>query len=140
MDTLSHYYEYDTIEDIHPNKEFVKFDEILDPDGKLLPVEIFVEIPNNAIGKSHTLKDKPSNNMAESVALNNTSNTSDSVSSLDNEDITASTSGNDKESLHTCIEQSFNLTSSVKKAYQKDKLYSIILAKPKAHPMVSCKR
>ena len=114
-DTLSHYYKYDAIEDIHPNKEFVKVDEILDPDGELLPVERFVEIWNNVIRKLCRLKDKPSDTMAESVALNNISNTSDSVSSLDDEDVVTITSGNDKESLHIHIEQSFYLTSSVKK-------------------------
>ena len=38
-DSLSHYYEYDTIEDEYPNSEFVKVDEILDPDGDLAPVQ-----------------------------------------------------------------------------------------------------
>ena len=31
-DSLSRYYEYDTIEDEYPNSKFVKADEILDPD------------------------------------------------------------------------------------------------------------
>ena len=43
-DALSCSYEYDTIEDKHPNKEFIKADEILYPDGELLLVERFVEI------------------------------------------------------------------------------------------------
>ena len=60
--------------------------------------------------------------MAESVAMNNTNNTTDSISSLDDDDVVAIYSGNDKESLHTCIEQSFNVTSKVKQAYRKDKL------------------
>ena len=38
-DSLSCYYEYDTIEDQYPNSEFVKADEILDPDGDLAPVQ-----------------------------------------------------------------------------------------------------
>ena len=38
-DSLSHYYEYDTIEDEYPNSEFVKADEILDPDRDLAPVQ-----------------------------------------------------------------------------------------------------
>ena len=44
VDALSRYYEYDTVEDNHPDKEFIKADEILDPEGELLPVERFVEI------------------------------------------------------------------------------------------------
>ena len=43
-DSLSRYYEYDTIEDEYPNSEFVKVDEILDPDGDLAPIQQFVEI------------------------------------------------------------------------------------------------
>ena len=43
-DALSCYYEYDTAEDKHSNKEFVKADKVLDPDGELLPVERFMEI------------------------------------------------------------------------------------------------
>ena len=35
-DSLSHYYEYNTIEDEYPNSEFIKADEILDPDGDLV--------------------------------------------------------------------------------------------------------
>ena len=54
--------------------------------------------------------------MTESVALNNTDTALNLISSLDNDDIIAITSGNDKESLHTCIEQSFDLTSTVKQA------------------------
>ena len=38
-DSLSCYYEYDTIEDEYPNSEFVKADEILDPDRDLAPVQ-----------------------------------------------------------------------------------------------------
>ena len=38
-DSLSHYYEYNTIEDKYPNSEFVKVDEILDPDRDLAPVQ-----------------------------------------------------------------------------------------------------
>ena len=77
--------------------------------------------------------------MAESVAINNSNTTTDSISSLDNDDVVAIDSGNDKESLHTHIEQSFNLTSKVKQAYQKDKLYSKILEKLKAHALFGCK-
>ena len=43
-DSLSHYYEYYTIEDEYPDSEFIKADELLDPDGGLAPVQQFVEI------------------------------------------------------------------------------------------------
>ena len=88
---------------------------------------------------NHRLQDKPSDAVAESVALNNTNKNTDSVSSLDNEDVIAINAGNDKESLQICTEQAFDLTSTVKQAYQKDKLYSKILKKLKAHAMFGCK-
>ena len=73
--------------------------------------------------------------MAESVAINNTNTTIDTGNSPDDDDVVAIHSGNDKNSLHTRIEQSFNLTSRVKQAYRRDKLYSKILEKPKAHAL-----
>ena len=100
--------------DKHPDKEFVKADEVIDPNGELLPVERFIEIQNNVIRQSRRLQDKPSNTMAESVALNNTNKNTDSVSSLDNEDVIAINAGNDKESLHICIDQAFDLNSTIK--------------------------
>ena len=77
--------------------------------------------------------------MAESVAINNTNTTTDTSSSPGDDDVVAIHSGNDKESLHTRIEQSFNLTNRVKQAYQKDKLYSQILETLKAHALFGCK-
>ena len=41
---LPHYFEYNTIEDKYPNKDFIKADEILDPDRELVPIERFLEI------------------------------------------------------------------------------------------------
>ena len=38
-DSLSHYYEYDTIEDEYPNSKSVKADEILDLDRDLAPIQ-----------------------------------------------------------------------------------------------------
>ena len=43
-DSLSCYYEYDTIEDEYPNSEFVKADKMLDLDGDLAPIQRFIEI------------------------------------------------------------------------------------------------
>ena len=91
------------------------------------------------IRKSHRLKDKPSDAVAESVAINNTNTTTHFGCSSDDEDVVAINSGNDKESLHTRIEQSFDLTSKVKQAYRKDKLYSKILEKLKAQALFGCK-
>ena len=92
------------------------------------------------IRESRRLKDKPSDTLGESITIiNNTNTIPDSMSSPDDDDIVAISSGNDKESLHTCIEQSFDFTSKVKQAHRKDKLYSKILEKPNAHALFSCK-
>ena len=56
--SLSHYYEYDTIEDEYPNSEFIKADELLDPDRDLAPIQQFVEIQNNMIRRSQRLQEK----------------------------------------------------------------------------------
>ena len=137
-DALSRYYKYDTAEDKPPDREFVKADEILDPDGELLPVERFVEVRTNAIRKSRRLKDKPSEAVAESVVINNTNTARDNSSGPEDDDVVAINSGNDRESLHARIEQSFDLTSKVKRAYRRDKLYSKILEKPKPHVLFGC--
>ena len=57
-DSLSHYYEYNTIEDEYPNSEFVKADKTLNPDGDLAPVQRFVEIRSQAIRKSQRLQER----------------------------------------------------------------------------------
>ena len=56
-DSLSRYYEYNTIEGEYPNSEFIKADEILDPDGDLAPIQRFVEIQNHAIRRSQRLQE-----------------------------------------------------------------------------------
>ena len=57
----------------------------------------------------------------------------------DNNDVIATTSENNKTSLLIKVEQTFNLTKAVKHIYRKDKLYSKILEKPKAHTLFGCK-
>ena len=56
-----------------------------------------------------------------------------------NNNVIATSSGNDKALLLVKVEQTFNLTKTVKHAYQKDKLYSKILEKSKAHALFGCK-
>ena len=38
VDTLSHYFKYNTIEDKVSDKDFIKTNEILDPDGDLVTI------------------------------------------------------------------------------------------------------
>ena len=56
--SLSCYYEYDTIEDEHPNSEFIKADELLNLDGELAPIQQFIEIQNNMIRQLQRLQEK----------------------------------------------------------------------------------
>ena len=60
-DSLSCYYEYDTIWDEYHNSAFIKVDEILDPDGDLAPIQQFIEIQNNAIRRSQRLQESVKN-------------------------------------------------------------------------------
>ena len=73
-DSLSRYYEYDTIEDEYPNSKFVTADEILGLDGDLAPVQQFVEIWNNAIRRLQRLQEKIPAVRLESQMLNETFN------------------------------------------------------------------
>jgi len=43
-DCLSHYYEADKPDEIHPDHEFVSADTKLDPDAELLPIEQYIEV------------------------------------------------------------------------------------------------
>ena len=73
-DGLSCYYEYNTIEDEYPFSEFIKADEILDPDGDLAPIQRFIEIRNNAIRRSQRLQERTPTARLESQMLNETFN------------------------------------------------------------------
>ena len=73
-DSLSRYYEYNTIEDKYPNSEFGKADEILDPDGDLAPVQRFIEIQSQVIRRSQRLQERTPTARLESQMLNETFN------------------------------------------------------------------
>ena len=73
-DSLSHYYEYNTIEDEYPNSEFVKVDKILDPDRNLAPIQQFAEIRNQVIRRSQRLQERTPTVRLESQMLNETFN------------------------------------------------------------------
>ena len=93
-DSLSCYYEYDTIEDEYPNSEFIKADEILDPDGDLAPAQRFIEIQNQAIRRSQRLQEKTPTARLESQMLNETFNNIPEEKEISDEDTIIYTSGN----------------------------------------------
>ena len=131
-DSLSHYYEYNTIEDEHPNSEFIKVDE-LDPDGDLAPIQWFIEIWNNAIRQSQRLQEKIPAVWLESQMLNETFNNVPVEWEQEDNDTITYMSANSGKPLLMMIEIEFNLNKIIMKFYWQDKIYSKILENPKAH-------
>ena len=116
-DTLSCYFEYDTIEDKIPNTDFVKADEILDPDGDLVPIKRFVEIRTNVTRRSHRLQDRMEPAITESKELNQIPMRPLSVVVSDNNDVVTTNAGNNKTLLLVKVRETFNLIKAVRHAY-----------------------
>ena len=134
MDSLSCYYEYNTIEDEHPNSEFVKADKILDLDGDLAPIQQFIEIQNNAIRRLQRLQEKIPAVRLESQMLNETFNKVPvEQEQQEDDDTIAYTSANNGKLLLMIIKKEFDLNKIIMKFYWQDKIYSKILENPKAH-------
>ena len=132
-DSLSCYYEYDTIEDEYPDSEFVKVDEILDLEGDLAPVQQFVEIRNHAIRRSQRLQERTPTARLESQMLNETFNNIPVEQETEDEDTIVYTAGSNGKPLLASIEKEFDLNQLIMKFYQQEKIYSKILENPKAH-------
>ena len=100
---MSHYYEYDTIEDEYPNSEFIKGDEILDPDGDLAPIQQFVEIQSQAIIRSQRLQEKTPTARLEIQMLNKMFNNIPEEQEISDEDTIIYTSGSNGKPLLASI-------------------------------------
>ena len=132
-DSLACYYKYNTIEDEYPNSEFIKADELLDPDGDLAPVQWFIEIWNNMIRRSQRLQEQIPAAQLESQMLNETFNKVPvEQEHKDNDTITYMSANNGKPFL-TIIKKEFDLNKIIMKLYRQDKIYCKILENPKAH-------
>ena len=114
-DSLLHYYKYNTIEDEHPNSEFIKADELLDPDGDLAPVQLFVEIWNNVIRRLQRLQEKIPAAWLESQMLNETFNNVPVEQEHGDDDTIAYMSANNGKSLLMMIEKEFDLNKIIRK-------------------------
>ena len=136
---MSHYLDYDTIEDKIPTTDFIKADEILNPDGDLVPIERFIEIQTNATRRSRQLQDHTEPAVTESKELNQIPTRPLSVVVSDNDNVVATNTGNDKTLLLVKVGETFNLAKAVRHAYRKDNLYSNILEKPRAHALFGIK-
>ena len=113
------------IEDEYPNSEFIKADEILDPDGDLAPIQQFVEIWNQVIRQSQRLQEKTPIVRLESQMLNETFNNIPEEKEISDEDTIVYTSGSNGKPLLTLIEKEFDLNQVIRKFYQQDKKYTL---------------
>ena len=109
------YYEYDTIEDEYPNSEFVKADELLDPDRDLAPIQWFREIQNNAIRRSQRLQERTPTARLESQMLNETFNNIPVEQETEDKDTIIYTAGSNRKLLLASIEKEFDLNQIIRK-------------------------
>ena len=116
-DCLSHYYENDTSEDNHWENTYVNVDIRLDPDGKLLPTDCYMELCAAATRWSKWLAERRESRHIKAEILNagdKQSPPSKDTSFIDN--VTAIAAGNDGKSLWTHIEETMDLRAVVKNA------------------------
>ena len=85
------------------------------------------------------MQDQQEPAIAESKELNKASKSPTPILVSDDNDSITLTSRNNRLSLFIQVEQTFDLTNTVKNTYQKDKLYSKILENPEAHALFGCK-
>ena len=116
-DSLSCYYEYDTIEDEYPNSKFIKAHEILNPNGDLAPVQQFVEIQSQAIRRSQRLQERTPTARLESQTLNETFNNIPEEQEIPDEDTIICTVGSNRKPLLTLIKKEFDLKQIIRKFY-----------------------
>ena len=93
----------------------------LDPDGKLLPTDRYMELHAAVTKRSKRLTKQQESRHIEAEILNagdEQSPPSKDTSSID--DVTAIAAGDDSKSLQTHIEETMDLRAIVKNAYHKD--------------------
>ena len=136
VDCLSRYYENDmSDDDNHSENTYVNVDIRLDPDGKLLPTDQYMELHAAATRRSKYLSEQQESHHIETnilIAGDKQSPLSEDTSLAD--DVTAIAAGNDGKSLWTHIEETMDLRAIVKNAYHKDMICAKIIAQPDAHP------
>ena len=134
-DCLSRYYESDGPNETHPEEEYVNADKRLDPEGKTLPTERFVEIRTAGLRHSECLKDKPQQHVVESNDMNKGGETRPSPIDMDDvEDMCVMDTGPDGSTLRAHVEKALDITRVIKMNYGKDSTFSKVLQNPEAHP------
>ena len=109
------------IEDEYPNSEFVKADEILDPDGDLALIQQFIETQNNAVRRSQRLQERTPAARLESQMFNETFNNIPVEQETEDNDTIAYTSGSNGKPLLASIKKEFNLNKNIMKFINKIK-------------------
>ena len=131
IDNKAHYYENDMSEDNHLENTYVNVDIRLDPDGKLLPTDHYMELCAAATRQSKCLAKQQESPHIEAEILNagdKQSLPSEDISSTD--DVTAIAASNDSKSLQTHVEETMDLRAIVKNAYCKDMICVKIIMQP----------
>ena len=108
-DCMSWYYESDSLDDHHPDHDFMSADTKLDPDRELIPVQQYAEMRTTATRRSIHLAKKAKQQVLDSDQMNN--QVDDAVADPDSDDDPpAFMSRVDRQSLRICIERDINLT------------------------------
>ena len=132
VDCLSRYYEADGPEDYHPDHDFMSADMKLDPDGELLPVQLYVELCSAAARWSRCLAEQTEQRVLNSIQLN-TEFSPIPMGPDEYDSPLAIQARADGQSLHTHVEQQVDLAHIVQKHYREDPVFAKILVHPDAH-------
>ena len=127
-DCLSCYYENDMSDDTHLDNTYVNTDIQLDPDGKLLSTDCYMELHATATRQSKCLAERQESHHIKAEILNDSDKElppSENTSSAD--DVTTIAAGNDSKLLQTHIEETMDLQAIVKNAYCKDMICAKII-------------
>ena len=100
VDCLSHYYENDMSDDTHSDNTYVNTDIQLDPDGKLLPTDHYMEVCAAATRRSkHVAKRQESHHIEAEILNVGDKESLPSEITSPSDDVTAIAAGNDGKSL-----------------------------------------
>ena len=137
-DCLSCYYENETSGDNNSENTYVNADIRLDPEGKLLPTDCYLELHAAVTRRSKRLAKQQESHHIEAKILN--PGDEQSLPSKETSfvgDVTTIAAGNDGKSLRTHVEEMMDLRAVVKNTYHKDTICAKIFTQPDAYPRFS---
>ena len=129
VDCLSCYYENDMSDNNHLENTYVNADIWLDPDGKLLPTDHYMELRAAVTRRSKHLAKRQESHHIEAKILNGSDKKSPpSEDTSPTDDVTAIAAGNDGKSLRTHVEETMDSQAIIKNTYHKDMIRAKIIA------------